>query len=126
MPCVTLVKDSRIYDNVHVLSGKCIRCNTKYYADHETSNSELGFQNEILFELCKYLKIGQSVWVDRMFFWSSDKFEIYNFHASPSAFAEFWNDTFLEYAEIKVQKNDTKTSLACFCTRIYLNCCTSL
>jgi hypothetical protein len=62
VPRVTLVKDSRIYDNVHVLSGKCIRCNTKYYADHETSNSN-GTRMTFYLNSAKYLKIGQSVWL---------------------------------------------------------------
>jgi len=63
VPRVTLVKGSRIYDNVHVLSGKCTCCNTKYYADHETSNSD-GTQMRFYLSSAKYLKIGQSVWVD--------------------------------------------------------------
>ena len=92
VPRVTLIKDSRIYDSVHVVSGKCTRCNTKYYADHETSNSN-GTQMRFYLNSAKYLKIGQSVWVDRIF--SGGVINgIYNFHASPSAFAEFWNDTF--------------------------------
>src|SRR6202034_675736 len=41
----------------------------------------------------KYLKVGQSVWVDCVF--SGGVINgIYHFHASSSAFAEFWNDTF--------------------------------
>src|SRR6202050_3698505 len=36
-PRVTLIKGSKIYEEVHVLSGKCPQCKTIYYADHETS-----------------------------------------------------------------------------------------
>lgn len=102
VPRVTLVKDSRIYDNVHVLSGKCIHCNTKYYADHETSNSN-GTRMRFYLNSAKYLKIGQSVWVDRMFSGAVIN-GIYNFHASPSAFAEFWNDTFWNMQKSKSRK----------------------
>ena len=35
---VTLIKSNKIYDDVHLLSGKCSTCDTKYYADHESSN----------------------------------------------------------------------------------------
>jgi hypothetical protein len=41
----------------------------------------------------KYLKIGQSIWVDRIFSGAVIN-GIYSFHASSSSFAEFWNDTF--------------------------------
>ena len=81
VPRVTLIKDSRIYDSVHVVSGKCTRCNTKYYADHKTSNSN-GTRMRFYLNSAKYLKIGQSVWVDRIF--SGGVINgIYNFHASP-------------------------------------------
>ena len=92
VPRVTLVKDSRIYDNVHVLSARCTCCKTKYYADHESSNSN-GTRMRFYLNSAKYLKIGQSVWVDRIFSGAVVN-GIYSFHASSSAFAEFWNDTF--------------------------------
>jgi hypothetical protein len=58
VPRVTLIKGSRIYDNVHVLSGKCTLCQTKYYADHESSKSN-GTHNEILsMKLCKISQSG--------------------------------------------------------------------
>jgi hypothetical protein len=34
VPQVTLIKT---HDGVYVLSGKCTKCDTKYYADHESS-----------------------------------------------------------------------------------------
>jgi len=92
VPRVTLIKGTQIYDNVHVLSGKCTHCKTKYYADHENSFSN---ETRIRFYLnhAKYLKIGQSIWVDRVFSGAVIN-GIYSFHASSSAYAEFWNDTF--------------------------------
>jgi hypothetical protein len=89
---VTLVKGSKIYDNVHVLSGKCTYCKTKYYADHESSDAN-GTQMRFYLNSAKYLKIGQSVWVDRIFSGAVIN-GVYSFHASSSAFAEFWNDSF--------------------------------
>jgi hypothetical protein len=41
----------------------------------------------------KYLKVGQTVWVDRTFA-NAVVNGTYNFHASASAFAEFWNASF--------------------------------
>jgi hypothetical protein len=38
IPQVTLIKGTTIYKNVYVLSGLCIHCNTKYYADHKGIN----------------------------------------------------------------------------------------
>ena len=81
-----------------MLNGKCPLCKTIYYADHETSapiDKDSGDDNGTKFYLnnAKYLKVGQSVWVDRVF--SGGVINgIYHFHVSSSAFAEFWNDTF--------------------------------
>jgi hypothetical protein len=96
-PRATLIKGSKIHEEVHVLSGKCPLCKTIYYADHESSgqNDEGGGGGGIKFYLnnAKYLKVGQSVWVDRVFSGGVIN-AMYHFHASTSAFAEFWNDTF--------------------------------
>ena len=98
IPKATLIKGSKIHEEVHVLSGKCPQCKTIYYADHETSapidkNSDNDSGTKVYLNNAKYLKVGQSVWVDRVF--SGGVINgIYHFHASSSAFAEFWNDTF--------------------------------
>jgi len=94
----TLIKGTKIYEEVHVLSGRCPRCKTIYYADHETSapideNSGDDNGTKVYLNNAKYLKVGQSVWVDRVF--SGGVINgIYHSHASSSAFAEFWNNTF--------------------------------
>ena len=36
IPIVTLIKGNKIYKKVAVLSGKCPKCETVYYADHES------------------------------------------------------------------------------------------
>ena len=36
LPKVTLIKGNKIYKNVAVISGKCPKCETIYYADHES------------------------------------------------------------------------------------------
>ena len=36
MAKVTFIKGTKIYDKVFVLSGRCPKCHTKYYADHES------------------------------------------------------------------------------------------
>jgi hypothetical protein len=81
-------------ERVHVLSGKCTLCQTKYYADHESSKPDVhGESTRFYLNNAKYLKVGQSVWVDHVFSGGVVN-GIYSFHASSSAFAEFWNDTF--------------------------------
>src|ERR1700689_4386928 len=98
IPRATLIKGTKIYEEVHVLSGRCPLCKTIYYADHETSapiDKNRGDDNgtKVYLNNAKYLKVGQSVWVDRVF--SGGVINgIYHFHASSSAFAEFWNNTF--------------------------------
>jgi len=77
-----------------VLSGKCPQCKTIYYADHETSEPiDKDGGTKFYLNNAKYLKVGQSVWVDHVF--SGGVINgIYHFHASSSAFAQFWNVTF--------------------------------
>jgi len=66
IPLVTLIKNNTIYKNVPVLTGRCPNCTTLYSADHECSpeiNEENHFINLYL-NSAKYIKVGQSVWVD--------------------------------------------------------------
>ena len=59
----TLIKGSKIYEEVHVLSGKCPQCKTIYYADHETSapidtNGGDDSGTKVYLNNAKYLKVG--------------------------------------------------------------------
>ena len=95
IPLVTLVKNNTIHKNVPVLTGRCPNCMTLYSADHERTpeiNEENQFTNLYL-NSAKYLKVGQSVWVDRVFS-NAVVNAMYSFHASASAFMEFWNNSF--------------------------------
>src|SRR6202050_5245986 len=66
---VTLIKGAKTYDGAHVLSGKCTKCDTKYYADHESSKDPgvVAERRRFYLSSVKYLKVGQSVWVDDHF-----------------------------------------------------------
>jgi len=76
-----------------VLTGQCPTCKTKYVADHETAVEEDGEHSRVYLNSAKYLKVGQSLWVDCKF--SSGVVNgTYTFHASVLAYAEFWNNTF--------------------------------
>src|ERR1700683_1892809 len=61
-PRVTLIKGSKIYEEVHVLSGKCPQCKTIYYADHETSapidTDDDDSGTKVYLDNAKYLKVG--------------------------------------------------------------------
>ncbi|KAF8867883.1 hypothetical protein CPB84DRAFT_1819655 [Gymnopilus junonius] len=74
IPLVTLVKQNTVYRDVPVLTGKLWN---KYYLNS-----------------AKYLKVGQSVWVDRPFAQGVVN-GTYNFHASASAYMQYWNDSTL-------------------------------
>jgi hypothetical protein len=93
VPKVTLIKGTKIYDNVPVLSGQCSECQTGYYADHERSRNADDTWTKVYLNSANYLKVGQNIWVDRMFSGAVLN-GFYNFHASASAFAEFWNASF--------------------------------
>ena len=69
IPLVTLVKNNIIYKNVPVLTGRCPNCTTLYSADHEHSpeiNEENHFK-KLYLNSAKYIKVGQIVWVGRVF-----------------------------------------------------------
>jgi CxC5 like cysteine cluster associated with KDZ transposases/CxC6 like cysteine cluster associated with KDZ transposases len=92
-PQVTLIKGTKIYDNVPVLAGHCPTCQTIYHADHERFKNANGTWMKLYLNSAKYLKVGQNIWVDRIFS-GAVLGGIYHFHASFSAFAEFWNASF--------------------------------
>jgi len=88
-----LIKGSKIHENVQVLTGYCPSCNTKYFADHERVLQPNNKHTKVYLNSAKYLKVGQSLWVDRVF--SNTVLNgMYSFHASASAFTEFWNNSF--------------------------------
>ena len=96
IPLVTLIKRQTVYQHVPVLTVKCPNCETLYAAAYErfedTSTVENTFKR-VYINSAKYLKMGQSIWVDRGFALAAVN-PMYNFHASASAFAEYWNNTY--------------------------------
>jgi uncharacterized Zn finger protein (UPF0148 family) len=93
IPKVTFIKGSIIYKNVAVLSGKCPKCETVYYADHESINRGTDNAQRVYLNSAKYLKVGQSVWVDRIFSGAVVN-AMYSFHASAAAYTDFWNNSY--------------------------------
>jgi CxC5 like cysteine cluster associated with KDZ transposases/CxC6 like cysteine cluster associated with KDZ transposases len=92
-PKVMLIKGGKTYHNVSVLAGYCAQCQTRYYADHEHTQNQENIWMKVYLNSAKYLKIGQNIWVDRTFSKAVLQGN-YHFHASVSAFAEFWNSSF--------------------------------
>ncbi|KIJ94931.1 hypothetical protein K443DRAFT_109640, partial [Laccaria amethystina LaAM-08-1] len=93
IPQVTLIKGTTIYKNVYVLSGLCIHCNTKYYADHKGINQISANKKIQYLNSAKYMKVGQSRWVDRTF-GNAVVSGMYSFHASAAAYTDYWNNAF--------------------------------
>lgn len=100
-----------MYENVPVPTGKCPVCQTLYYADHEwTPNlTEVNQWNCVYLNSAKYFKVGQALWVDRLFS-NAIMNAMYSFHASAAAYMEFWNNSFwMSHAEkspaVKFGKN---------------------
>ena len=105
VPRVTLIKGTEIISKVQVLVGKCSSCKTNYYGDHHRvlKNARTDTWDKAYLNSAQYLKIGQTVWCDR-FFSNAVLNGIYNFHASASAYAQFWNDSFWEKQQVKGSK----------------------
>ena len=93
IPKVSLIKGTKSYKNVAVLSGKCPKCETIYYADHESLNQGTDNIQRVYLNSAKYLKLGQNVWVDRVFSMATVN-AMYSFHASAAAYTEFWNNSY--------------------------------
>jgi len=89
---ITLIKGTGFYNHVSVVADQCASCNTIYYADHEHSvhNEE---EKRLYLNSARYFKVGTKTWVDHTFA-SAVVNGMYNFHASTSAFVEFWNMSF--------------------------------
>ena len=93
IPKVTLIKGNKIYKKVAVLCGKCPKCETLYYADHESLNRNTDNPQRVYLNSAKYLKVGHGVWVDRVFS-SAVVNATYSFHSSAAAYMEFWNNSY--------------------------------
>ena len=110
IPKVTLIKGSDIYQNVSVLTGQCFKCKTLYLADHECLSEAVSGEEtrnrRIYLNSAKYLKVGQSVWVDRVFS-NAVVNGMYSFHGSASAYMEYWNNSF------GVLNQDKQLKLSC-------------
>jgi len=103
IPQVTLIKGTKIYDDIPVLGGQCGTCQTIYHADHERVKGDDGTWTKLYLNSAKYLKIGQSIWVDRIF--SGMVLNgYYHFHASASAFTEFWNQSCWKFQKTTSRK----------------------
>ena len=96
IPRVTLIKGSTTYENVQVLTGKCPKCKTMYLADRERVKEQDGRYTRVYLNSAKYLKIGQALWVDRVFS-NAVLNAMYNFHASAAAYRDFWNASFYNH-----------------------------
>ncbi|KAF8869240.1 hypothetical protein BD779DRAFT_1458016 [Infundibulicybe gibba] len=67
VPKVKLITGISVYHNVAVLSGKCSKCKSIYYADHEHVMKSNGDSIKVYLNTAQYLKIGREIWVDRVF-----------------------------------------------------------
>ncbi len=124
IPRVTLIKGAQIFEKVnyiilmistqkinilsikvHVLAGKCTKCKTTYYADHHRilHNPRIDSWNQAYINSALYLKIGHTVWADRIFS-NSVLNGMYNFHASASAYTQFWNESFWDDQVVQAYK----------------------
>ncbi|KAJ3494541.1 hypothetical protein NLJ89_g10785 [Agrocybe chaxingu] len=94
IPKVTLIIGTTVSNNAYVVPGECTVCKTRYYPDHKDFPSPVYNQRqEIHLNSARYLKIGQTLWVDRVFS-KAVLSATYNFHASANAYTQFWNDSF--------------------------------
>ena len=66
VPEVTLIKGTKVFKNVSVLSAYCPKCKTSYFVDHETHGPPNDRLKTYLNDAV-YLKVGQNTYVDCVF-----------------------------------------------------------
>jgi uncharacterized Zn finger protein (UPF0148 family) len=102
VPEVTLVKGTKIFKKVSVLSAHCPKCKTAYFVDHETYGP-LNRRKRNYLNDAYYFKVGQNTYVDRVFS-KAVLNGIYSFHASTAAYSEFWTNSFGKNYSIKIPR----------------------
>jgi len=83
IPRVTLMKGSEVSGNVQVLTGYCPLYQITYSADYEWVLQKDNRHTRVYLNSAKYLKVGQSFWIDRVFS-NAVLNGMYSFHASAS------------------------------------------
>ncbi|KAF9486647.1 hypothetical protein BDN71DRAFT_1564217 [Pleurotus eryngii] len=91
---VTLLCGSECFEKVPVLAGRCPKCSTMFWADHE-SFIDNNRQLTLYLPNAKYLKVRKQVWVDHIVSKAIVNAN-YSFHASTAAITEFWNYSFVQ------------------------------
>lgn len=87
---VRLIRGSQTYNYAYPLSGNCPSCGTIYTADSEHSPTN---NFECYINTARFLKLGTHTWADRQFC-SGVVNGMYSFHASSSAYMEYWNHSY--------------------------------
>lgn len=91
---VTLLDGTSVIGNAIAIAGECTKCKTRYHADHEDYKlDDANFTQECFVNSARYLKIGSQLWADRHFT-KAVYSGMYHFHASASAYTQFWNDNY--------------------------------
>jgi CxC5 like cysteine cluster associated with KDZ transposases/CxC6 like cysteine cluster associated with KDZ transposases len=92
IPTVTLIKGGKAFTHAHVIGGRCGHCKTGYHADYSNFMNGPEHMRQLVND-AKYLKVGQSLWVDREF--SAGVFNsVYSLHALSQSYTNFYNETF--------------------------------
>ena len=89
-----MIKGTTICETAYAVAGRCSKCSTIYHADYEHSMENSQKSKRLYLNTAKYLKAGQTLWVDRIFS-SAILNAMYSFHGSAAAYTEYWNRTFI-------------------------------
>ncbi len=99
VPEVTLVKGTKIFKKVSVLSAHYPKCKTAYFVYYETC-SPLNKRKRTYLNDAYYFKVRQNTYVDCVFS-NAVLDDTYSFHASTAAYSEFWTNSFEKFYSIK-------------------------
>jgi hypothetical protein len=97
---VRLIRGSQTYNYAYPLSANCPSCGTIYTADSEHSPAN---NFECYINTARYLKLGTHTWADRRFCTGVVN-GMYSFHASSSAYMEYWNHTYVTQPTSRISR----------------------
>jgi CxC5 like cysteine cluster associated with KDZ transposases len=95
IPHTKLIIGTTVHNEVPVLTGRCPTCDTRYTADHERfldPDDKISWK-KLYTNNARYLKVGQNLWVDRLFS-KAVMNGMFSFHASTQSYTQFWNNSF--------------------------------
>lgn len=94
IPSITVIEGVKVIAGATVVAGKCERCKSIYYPDHDSYSDVNDATKRLKFfrPNCNFLKIGRNLWADRQFAQALTN-GLYSF-SSITSYAAYWTKSY--------------------------------